>query len=149
LRAMHRPFDQQNIFGFSNMEIQEMSIQEYCVRGVGEFCGAALKQMDGQCWVADYDNLDVSTVYSVAKLFNIRLPHADTPAFREAFFSYSKPRLKGTPYEDDRPKKQANAPAMVKQLVAQWAQEPYTRLRSGGEFPMNVLGKRVVARRFN
>ena len=149
LRAMHRPADHWNLFGLSNLEIQQISIQEYCARGLGEFCTAALKQMDDLCWVTDYDDLDISTIYSVAKLFNIQLPNADTSAFQEAFSSYSKPRLKGTPYQDDRPKKQESAPAAVRRLVAQWAHEPYDRLRRGGNFPLNVLGRGGLAFRSN
>jgi hypothetical protein len=138
VRSMYRSSTQRNLFGLEYRQIHQMSMEEYCARGLGRFLQAAVEQLDRNCWVLDYDDLNVSNLYKVSQLFHVSLPTSDSPEFQEAFLSYSKYRSTPEMFQGDRERKQREAPPSLRSWAAQWAQEPYRKLRKEGSFPLNI-----------
>jgi hypothetical protein len=139
LRSMQRPVGTGNIFRFTDAEIRQMTMEQYCARGLGKFFEAAIEQFGKNCWVLDYAKLSIRNIYRVSELFNISLPASDSPEVRQALLSYSKDGSGSRSFENDRELKQREATPSVRDYATQWAQKPYEILRKGGTFPLNVL----------
>ncbi len=139
MRSMYRSSTDRNLFGLAPTEVRQMTMEEYCAHGLGQFLRAAAEQLDRNCWVMDYANLSIPNLYKISQFFQVSLPTPDSPEFQEAFLAYSKYRSTPEMFRGDRERKQREAPPSVRSLAEQWAQEPYRRLQKQCSFPLSVL----------
>lgn len=128
VKSILTPYGQDNIFGFTGPETRQMSIEQYCARGLGKFFEAANAQFDDKCFVLDYSQMTINNIYEAADLLGVKMPETSTAQITSAFLRYSKDPAGATVYEDDRDWKQRDSPSSVHSLAAQWAMEPYKRL---------------------
>ena len=121
MRSMQRPVGGGNMFELEEAQIRQMTMEEYCARGLGYFFQAAVEQFDENCWVLDYENLSVTNIFKVSQLFKITLPHPDSAQVQQVIRSYSKDGTASRPFESDRELKQREATASARDLARQWA----------------------------
>jgi len=130
VKARLRSMTGQTMFGLTANEAQKMSTEEYCARGLREFCASALGQLDTNSRVLDYEQVNEATIFKVADFFGIQLPAADSPEFKKIMLTYAKDPDRARPFENDRTRKQREATDSVRNHVSNWTQEPYEMLKS-------------------
>jgi hypothetical protein len=128
VRSILAPYGQDNVFGFTGPETRQMTIEQYCARGLGKFFEAANAQLDDKCYVLDYSHMTLDNIYRVADLMGVKMPETCTAQITSAFLGYSKDPAGRTAYEDDRDWKRRESPPSVHSLAAEWAMKPYQRL---------------------
>lgn len=128
MRARHVSLDGTSLFGWSGHQVQEMSDEEYCARGLGQFLKAASRQRDLGCTVIDYDDLTPSRVAGLARQLEIDLPSVESPDYLRVFGTYSKDVNRTSAYCDDRGQKAQQASEAIRSAAAEWAEEPYRAL---------------------
>jgi hypothetical protein len=128
LSTILTPYSKDNVFGFTGPETRQMSMEQYCARGLGVLLEAANAQLDEKCWVLDYKHMDIGNIYRTAKLLNVKMPETNDAQIMNAFLAYSKDPVGESEYENDCDRKQRESPASVYSLAAQWTLEPYQRL---------------------
>jgi len=129
LKSRKRPRISAFMFGWKPDEIQGMSAEEFCARGIGRFCEAALNALGPYCRVIDYESLDAERMRAIAEFFGISLPPADAPRFRKAIDTYAKDPEGKRAFASDRERKRQEATDAVKLAAQRWAQGPYEALR--------------------
>src|SRR5258708_35328114 len=107
---MHRQRDGHRLFGLTTMEIQKMSIEEYCAFGLGRFLESADLQLDDNCCLIDYSQLNIPNLRRIGRLFDTVMPDPDSPEFRQAYYTYSTDPSGMRMFDDDQPRKQREAP---------------------------------------
>jgi hypothetical protein len=130
VRSMHRPIGGQKLFGMTAKQIQQMSTEEYCAKGLGQFLLSASSQLDDKCFLLDYEDLNPPKVFKLATLLNFQLPDITSPEMNAVFKLYSKDPLGLRTFEDDSKRKRNESSTSVQRLVAQYAAEPYDRLKT-------------------
>jgi hypothetical protein len=128
-----------NLFGWTNAQVRQMTIEEYCARGLGKFLDAATRQMDYGCHVLDYENLRVSSISEVFRLFGIGMPDVNSSNFQQTLRTYSKGPERDREFESDCERKQREAPSSVRDLALKWAQRPYETLRQRTPHAVNII----------
>jgi hypothetical protein len=118
------------MFAMSALEAQAISVEEYCARGLGQFCGMAATALDGNCRVVDYDELNLTAVERVASFFQLQLPERDSPELERALNSYAKDPKGEKEYKADKDEKQKLVTPTMREMVARWAQGPYDALKT-------------------
>jgi hypothetical protein len=108
-----------------------MSCEEYAARGIGRFCEAAATQLDANCTLLDYADLNPSTIQRVARTLGIPLPPPESPEMQALWGTWSKDPAAQRPFEDDRERKRLAATETVKVLAERWALPHYQILRQG------------------
>jgi len=130
LRARHIPIGRRNMFGWMSDEIEAMSVEEYCARGIGRFMEVARSCLDERCLVIDYENLTPTTALRIGALFGVSCA-ADR--FESVWSLYSKDPSSTQRFEDDRNSKRRAATSAMREAAAEWATVPYELLLSGPE----------------
>jgi len=127
LRSMLAPYGEENDFGFSGPETRQMTVEEYCARGLGKFLEAA-GECDHGCRVIDYAQIDIASVYDIASFLKVEMPATSAAQIAGALATYSKDPSAAQLFDDDRDWKQSQAPETVHKLAQKWANDPYRRL---------------------
>jgi hypothetical protein len=130
LKVRERPMAAASLFGWEPSEVQSMSEEEFCARGLGRFCESVHGMLGDRCRVIDYEHLDVWSLYSIAEFFNIAVPPCSARLIQEGLSVYAKDPERRRPFEDDRERKQRAATDAVRQAAARWAVGPYRALRA-------------------
>ncbi|WP_263385933.1 hypothetical protein [Granulicella arctica] len=136
LKTILAPYDEENVFGFTGPETRQMSMEEYCARGLGRFLKAAHRDLDDRCWVLDYQHMNLANIYKAAQLINLEMPDTHAKQIASAFQTYSKDPAAIRIHVDDRDWKLSNAPVSVRRLAAQWTLEPYQKLLEASIFSL-------------
>jgi hypothetical protein len=134
LKSIVAPYGDENVFGFTGPETRQMSMEEYCARGLGKFLEAANAELDDRCWVLDYQHMNIENIYRAARLINLEMPETHAAQIASAFQTYSKDPAGTRIYVEDRDWKQSNAPASVHILAAQFTLGPYQKLLAASIF---------------
>jgi hypothetical protein len=134
LRSIIAPYGEENVFGFTGPETRQMTMEEYCARGLGRFLEAANAQLDEQCWVLDYKHMNLENIYKAAQLINLEMPQTHAAQIASAFQTYSKDPAGTRTYVEDGDWKQRTAPPSVHSLAAQWTMGPYQKLLETSTF---------------
>jgi hypothetical protein len=130
VRAKQVPLLEKSLFGWSAGDVHAMSMLEYIARGIGEFCRSALANLDAQCAVLDYTDLNESTLDRLASLFQCDGAPRDHEDDRKYLNVYSKDRLQQQPFKADQGAVSSGATSAMMAAVARWAVEPYEALRA-------------------
>jgi hypothetical protein len=136
LRSIVASYDEENVFGFTGPQTRQMTMEEYCARGLGKFLEAANGDLDNRCFVMDYQYMTLESIYKAARLINLEMPGTHSTQIANAFQTYSKDPAGTRIYVDDRDWKQRNAPPSVHSLAAQWVQGPYQKLLEASIFSL-------------
>jgi hypothetical protein len=128
LRSKNSPARARGAFGWSETEIEAMSREEFCARGIGRFCLSAAEAKDTNRDVIDYRELDIDKVYEVAQKFGIELPPRDSAAIRRVKSAYAKDLTGERTYADDSGRKQKEASELIRHEAARWARPYYEAL---------------------
>ena len=129
LRSKNTPLRARAAFGWPEHEIETMSREEFCARGIGRFCLSAAESKETNRDVIDYRELDIDKVYDVARTFGITMPPQDSPAIDRVKSVHAKDRTGERAYADDSARKQKEASRLVRDEAARWAQPYYEALR--------------------
>jgi ribosomal protein L16 Arg81 hydroxylase len=113
--------------------IANVSDEEYCARMLGTFMISAESIVDDKCRVVDYSRIDIQMIRSIASHFDIQTTEADGERIARSFEVYSKDSTGTQEFVSDSETKKKRASEAMIASVAQWAQEPYDRLRQGEE----------------
>jgi len=133
MRARHVALDSRSLFGWSGVEVQQMTDEEYCARGLSAFCNAARRQRDSNCTVIDYEDLSPERIGRLAKTIGITLPRLDSDSYQKVFKTCAKDVDQSATYQDDRSLKTKQATESIKEAAAEWAEEPYRALLAEAE----------------
>jgi hypothetical protein len=128
VRGRHLALDRVSPFGWTGLEMQRMSEEEYCARVIGFLCSAAVPHVGSLCRVIDYERLNLPHVYEVAKFFGIALPSAHVAVVQRAATRYAKDPTGNRAFEHDSARKQQAASPAVRSAVDRWAAESYRTL---------------------
>ena len=115
-------------FGWEGLSVEQMTASEYCARVVGRYCEAVLPDLDNQCRVLDYDEIDESRIQQVAQFFHLDIP-VGSNEFRQVIHTYSKDPSQARTFEPDRERKRKEATASILAAAEQWADPHYYALR--------------------
>lgn len=115
-------------FGWDTRTVQEMSMEEYCARGIGRFCQAAAEQIDNNCLVVDYAQLGKEAIERIAALFGIPLPSLDTEGAAGVMNRYSKDPSGKRQFSCDYDRKTTAAQGMAVRTAERWANHHYDHL---------------------
>jgi len=118
------------LFGWESAEVEEMSPEEYCARGIGRFCESAAAAVDENCWVVDYGALDDAKIRDIAKFCGICHCGPNDGALERVLRVNSQCPVHL--FEPDRVKKQGSATPSIRRAALEWADEPYGRLKECG-----------------
>ena len=114
-------------FGWSSIETENMSPEEYLARLFGRMCEAASAQIDNNCRVIDYSTLDKQSLLSVASFFGINMGGV---RFEEVLQKYAKDPTNTKIFEADAERKQREATPLTRDCVRRWADGAYHHLRA-------------------
>jgi hypothetical protein len=126
--SRHEPLGVRNMFGWTGAEIESMPLEEYCARGVGRFCEAAVAHIDHNCRVADYTQL-VGNLHKIARFFNLEIAPVDSCQFKHVLETYAKDSTWSRTFQSDDDRKRRETTIQMREAVLKWAAEPYNRLR--------------------
>ncbi len=120
-----------NAFGWTERDVERMTIEEYCARGIGQFCEIARDQVDQHCKVIDYENLTLENILAIAEFFGLEtlLPD-DASVLQQVLSADAKDPLRQRAFENDSPRKRKEAGDAVQQAADRWARKPYELLKS-------------------
>lgn len=127
LQAMMEP--QNSILGWTRLDIQRMTIEEYCARCIGGFCEKALDALDANCWVLDYESLTSENLYKFAQLAGIQLPDLSSPEMSAVLRTYSKDKNFTRIHECDTTQKHNSATSTSLHLAEKFAMAEYRELK--------------------
>jgi hypothetical protein len=130
MRLKAEPIRAYDTFGVAGTDIIGMSNEEYAARVIGKYCEAAVRAIDSNTVILDYAALNDRTLRKIAGIFNLELPHSDSPELLRIFATHAKDARASIPFHDDRDRKQFAATQQVRAGVAQWAQRSYDALLS-------------------
>lgn len=137
IRAKHIPLGRRSAFGWTAAEMQEMSEEEYCARGLGRLFEALAEQVDEKCRVLDYARVDMAMLYDVAHFFGVELPPPHDNRMKVLRTQYAKDPSQDRTFTDDTAEKQRRASETMRRCINQWAYRPYEKLKAlqvwGGE----------------
>jgi hypothetical protein len=117
------------VFGWPEADVRQMSLEEYCARGIARFLECADDVLDSKCKVVDYSHLDSATMVNIADLFQIRIPPPQSPRVLELMATYAKDPDRKMPFVSDYERKQNEATQKARDCALTWAQTPYQTLR--------------------
>jgi hypothetical protein len=126
--TMLTPYGERNPFGFEGPATRDMTLEQYCARGLSSLLEAADAQLDSKCLVIDYAGITPETVSKAAAFFNIPFSGVGQERVLNTFSVYSKDKARKRIHEPDSSRKQQDASAAVHILVEDWALKPYERL---------------------
>lgn len=138
LRSMSRQIDGANIFGLGPTELRQMSMEQYCAFGIGQFLKSAGTNMDPNMWVVDYSQLSLSNIQSMASRLGIALPDDKAPDFRGLLLQYSKDITGTRAFQEDSDWKIRDAPESVRKLASELAIPHYEKLRQTAGFATSI-----------
>jgi hypothetical protein len=130
LRTRDRPHLGPNMFGWSDSDRQSMSQEEYCARGIGQFCELARRAVDERCRVIDYSNINVRSIYQIAELFRLTIPSPVSTVLTRVFNTYAKDPGETRPFISDSNRKQSEATDTIRCAAHKWADPHYRALRA-------------------
>ncbi|MCU0532547.1 MAG: sulfotransferase [Hydrococcus sp. Prado102] len=117
------------ILDFSASEIARMSDEEFLARRNGIYSQMPVHFFDKNALLMNYNQLlSASGLYQVLDRFQIKASDAEIATMLESLQNYSKDNLRQHAYQDDRADKQKMASKKLRNLVEQWAMEPYIKL---------------------
>ena len=131
LRAKNVPLGKRTLFGWESEQVQQMSDEEYCARGLGAFFEAGSRQRDRLTRVVDYRELGDSVFGEIASSAGLTLPPFESPQYRSVCDVYAKDPARAATFDADGLRKQSEASETVRTAAAMWAQLPYEALRDG------------------
>jgi hypothetical protein len=116
------------LFGWSARQVQQMTTEEYCARGLGVFCDAARRALDANCLVLDYSAMTPECLAGVARRVGFDVPDRSSAAWANLMGVYAKDASGQRRYEDDSIDKRRRASDVVRHAGQRWAEEPYRAL---------------------
>jgi hypothetical protein len=144
VRARHLALDRVSPYGWTGLEIQQMSEEEYCARVTGLLCEAAAPHVGPLCRVIDYERMNLPHIYEIAKFFGIALPAVHTAVLQRAAARYAKDTTGDRAFERDGARKQQAASPAVRSAVERWAREPYRALEQQQQWDVQTGSVPVV-----
>jgi len=144
VRARHLALDRISPYGWTGLEMQQMSDEEYCARVTGLLCAAAVPHVGPLCRVIDYERLHLPHIYEIARFFRIALPSGQAPVVQRAAARYSKDPTGNRAFERDTARKQQAASPSIRAAVERWATEPYRALAQQQHWDVQVDSVPVV-----
>jgi hypothetical protein len=126
------------LFGWTELELNKMTNEEYCARVIGKLCSAATLALDDQCIVIDYENIDAEKLCELVSVSGIRLTSSEREAVFSATHAYSKDI--GRPFTNDQ---KMFAPSQrMKEASVRWANREYDQLLEAARPPARRRGQR-------
>jgi len=118
------------ITGVSATAVDEMSLEELCARSIGSFYSTAHRLANANALLLNYTQLCVAEIAGVLKFFNVHpsIEEMDEITDRSGF--YSKEVTGMREFVADAVAKQQRASALIRDMAAAWATEPYRLLEA-------------------
>lgn len=128
-------------FGWTSQQGHDMSSEEYSARLIGGLCEAAIAQVDDNCRIIDYANLNRQTLVSAAHFFGIDVQSVCVDDVLQMHASEPKrPKL----FEADCEQKQRAATPLVRECARRWAERPYRDLKNLAAATENEISKTAL-----
>jgi hypothetical protein len=109
-------------------EVAAMSLEERCARSIGSFYSHAHALANDKSMLLNYNQLSVPVISSVLEFFKVSPSTQELEAIARSSGVYSKEVSRTRTFEADAGAKQKLASVMVREMAAQWSNEPYQRL---------------------
>lgn len=129
VRCRQNPAHAHALFGWAREAIERMSIEEYCARGIGQFCSSAMQVAAKTCKVLDYDQIDPETIHGVAKFFEMELPTSDND-FKKTLNTYAKDPRQMRRFAGDHEQKVKLCTREIEESVRRWSWKEYSELKA-------------------
>jgi ribosomal protein L16 Arg81 hydroxylase len=129
MRLKQSPNVASRMFGWTENEINEMSEERFCARGIAEFLRAGATIVGEFGRVVSYENLRPSCVGKIASFFGFNESQLDHDSIDKVFGTYSKDALGKQSFVSDTDKKQTSSTNTMRNECTRWAKEPYVNLK--------------------
>jgi hypothetical protein len=118
------------IFGWPEAEMENMTIEEYCARGLAAFFRSATRFLDKNCRLVDYDSLNATSIQKIADFFKIDLPECRTVSLNQLMSIYSKDPSGMRPFVEDGKRKRRECTPAVDEVTRRWALQAYSQIKA-------------------
>jgi hypothetical protein len=112
----------------SPAEIEMMSREELCARAIGSFYTVARQLANDRSMLLNYDDLAEASLLRIVEFFDVSPSKEEVNAIKRAKLIYSKDASLNRAFISDTEAKQSKATELIKQMSANWAEEPYRLL---------------------
>ena len=117
-----------SITGTSTAQVAAMPLEELCARTIGSLFSTADRLANHSGMLLNYNQLSVPVISSVLKFFNITPSSDELETIARTSRIYAKETSATRTFISDADTKQQQASALVREMAAAWASEPYRRL---------------------
>lgn len=118
-----------HVFGWAPEDVESMSDETFCARGIDAFLRAAIEHVSPSCRVVDYEDLTEALVIRIARFFGLECAHTELQYLSRCFQIDSKDPRQEREFCDDRAFKRTIATATIYDEARRWSTGSYRTLK--------------------
>ena len=129
------------IAGVSPAAVAEMSLEELCARTIGSLYRTAHRLANANSMLLNYTQLSVPEIAKVLRFFNVNPSSNELDEIARCSALYSKEASSMREFVADAHAKRQRASALIREMAAAWASEPYRLLEEKRMHSNNLVNQ--------